>query len=202
MPRDLAARRVAVFTRVPILGDVKTRLAEEIGSESALSCYVQLLRGTLDAVSQWDAEIWYEGVLADRSWTDGLPVNPQPDGDLGERMFAAFSNGCRLLLGCDCPIVNEDYIQHAFEALQLHDVVLGPVEDGGYFLIAMNHPHRELFAIHSWGSNTVTDQTIKQAVGLGLSITCLPTLWDVDTVEDYRRWQKIVGKSLSNSAHN
>ena len=178
MARQREPAKLAVFTRVPQLGQVKKRLASEIGAAAALDCYLQLLEHTLDT----------DGCLESKNWTRNLNLAKQPTGDLGLRMLVPFQAGCKVLLGCDCPVVDKEYIDQAFHLLQSHDVVIGPVEDGGYFLLGMNDPHPDLFSQIAWSTPTVCATTIQRALDQKLTIARLPMLWDVDTVEDYHRW--------------
>lgn len=191
-----ATERVAAFTKVPCRGKLKTRLGSRIGTRAALKCYSEMLEHTLTTIQRFQAEIWYAGSLEDLGWTRDCPTYQQPKGDLGEKMLAVFQTGCRLLLGCDCPLVSTAYIHDAIEQLDKFDLVLGPVEDGGYFLIGMNEPHEEIFRDISWSTPKVLEETLNKADQLGLTVSCLPTLWDVDTYEDYRRWLKLHPKEL------
>ena len=191
-----ASERVAAFTKVPCQGKLKTRLGSHIGTGAALKCYSEMLEHTLTTIQPFKAEIWYAGTLENAGWTRDFPTYQQPKGDLGEKMLAVFRSGCRLLLGCDCPLVSTAYIQDAIERLERFDLVLGPVEDGGYFLIGMNEPRKEIFQDISWSTHKVLEETLSMADQLGLTVSCLPTLWDVDTHEDYQRWLGLHPKEL------
>lgn len=191
MPIEFASQRIAVFTKVPRQGHSKSRLATSIGVEAAQDCYDQLLSHTLTTAMTFQAEIWYDGIMDDSAWTKNLRTYKQCEGGLGERMFSVFRTGCRLLIGCDCPVVSVAYLNDAFKQLEQSDLVLGPVEDGGYFLIGMNQPHEEMFHGISWSTGAVLAETIQKADSLNLAVACLPTLWDVDTVSDYNRWIKL-----------
>ena len=170
---------------------MKTRLERGLPPQDVLDCYLALLNNTLDAVEPFNSEIWYEGTLIEKEWTRGLPCYPQRGEDLGKRMQAVFEDGCPLLIGADCPVVTTEYLRVAFEALVSHDLVLGPVEDGGYFLIGMHHAHKELFSDMPWSTSEVLTTTLSRAQKLGLTTHCLSVLWDVDEIEDYRRWLEI-----------
>lgn len=191
MANEFASERVAAFSKVPCQGKLKTRLSSQIGTRAALECYAEMLEHTLTTIQPFSAEIWYAGSLEDPGWTRDLPTYQQPKGDLGEKMLAVFQSGCRLLLGCDCPLVSTAYIHDAIEQLDEFDLVLGPVEDGGYFLIGMNKPYKELFSDISWSTHKVLEETLNKADKIGLTVSCLPTLWDVDTYEDYQRWLEL-----------
>lgn len=128
-----------------------------------------------------------------RTWLDGLGVSrfhAQPDGDLGSRLGAAFarhfSEAARrvVIIGSDCPGVDQRVITEAFAALDDHDVVLGPAWDGGYYLIGMKALHEPLFRGIHWSSAAVLNETGAVARRLGLSCHLLAPRRDVDTVSD------------------
>ncbi len=94
-----------------------------------------------------------------------------------------------LLIGCDCPSLTATDISEAFQALQAgNDVVIAPADDGGYVLIGMKQPHEILFTNITWGNSEVMSQTRTLANLAGLRLHELRSQWDVDTVEDWRRW--------------
>lgn len=193
---------VAVFARLPKLGTVKTRLAAVLGDDLALAVHRALLRETLDNVlnpESYALELWLAG---DPEELDaGLRVlnvvlRQQSEGDLGERMLATITqlteSGCRaIVIGCDCPLMSCAYLCRAKDALRDHDLVLGPSEDGGYTLIGMNRPIPELFVGMSWSVTSVFRETLRRAAQLDLRVAQLDTLWDVDTVADWRRWRAL-----------
>ena len=185
---------IAVFARAPRLGQVKTRLAAEIGAAAALDTHTRLLERTLAAVegvTEADCEIWLDAAC-DVPTT--LPQRLQTSGDLGVRMLAVIEDVVQrgravIVLGSDCPVVDADYLRSAVAALACHDVVLGPVEDGGYVLIGMRRPHPELLLGMRWSHARVTADTLERARTSGLTVGVLETLWDVDSAADWARWQ-------------
>ncbi len=187
---DAQSEHIALLARSPVLGQVKHRLAEKIGTKQALHCYRVLLQNTLEAITQFPTTIWYEGDV--EIWDQIAPeqeLKIQPQGDLGHRMFTALNDGAQLVIGADVPLLNAAYIESALDQLASgHDVVIGPTEDGGYCLIGMNEPREYLFENIPWGSDRVLEQTLSRAQDLGVNVTLLAALWDVDTVVDYQRW--------------
>lgn len=181
-----------MFARSPVIGKVKKRLAQEIGDTEALRCYHALLHRALEATSGYSTTIWYEG-RAD-VWSEIAPdhrLAAQPPGDLGHKMFTALKKGANLVVGADIPLLTEAYIDRAIDyLLKSQDLVIGPTEDGGYCLIGMKKPHKYLFEDISWGSDRVLEQTLSRAEELGMRVTLLPKLWDVDTSADYQRWKQ------------
>ena len=188
-------RRVAVFARAPERGRVKTRLAPALGVDGALEAHVALVETTLAAVAggAFDAELWFAGARNDAlvAWADrfGLRLVEQPQADLGERMLAALRAGAQVVVGTDIPEMSAEYIEDALRRLDDADVVLGPVEDGGYCLIAMKEPHAALFRGIEWGAQDVLERTLARAADAGLGVALLDTLWDVDDPEEYARWR-------------
>ncbi len=184
-------KRVAVFARQPRLGQVKTRLASQIGVARALDCYIETLEIAIEAASNQKLELWYEGHPCP-SWIERcLCLKQQSDGDLGTRMFAAFCDGVDLVIGSDIPLISSHYVDQAVDLLSTADVVLGPTEDGGYCLIAMRQPLHELFQGIAWSSSQVLEQTLAKARHEQLRVELLPRLWDIDDETDYHRWNSI-----------
>ena len=184
--------RLAIFARAPVRGQVKTRLAKSVGADRALEVYERLVASTLRKLApgsgRFVSEVWLEGV-APASVFEGFRVIPQPSGDLGSRMAAAFESGVSALVGTDIPAMTANYVDQALDALTVADLVIGPVVDGGYCLIAMNAPHPALFDGIPWSTGRVVTETLAVAKRLSLAVTMLDELWDVDDEADLRRWQ-------------
>jgi len=167
---------------------VKSRLGAAIGTAIAHSCYRELLSDTLQCARDFKTTVYVDGPIRDETWLLGLTAKPQAQGDLGERMLACFEDGITVLVGGDCPLMSVAYIEEAFKSLSTHDLVLGPTEDGGYVLIAMNEPIKQLFDHIPWSTEDVFRATNDVARALGLRVKCLNQVWDVDTETDYVRW--------------
>lgn len=184
--------RLAIFARAPVRGRVKSRLARAVGDDVALAAYDRLLTRTLARLAsgrgRFEPEIWLEGTLADARFK-GFRVIPQPQGDLGLRMAAAFDAGVTALVGTDIPVLTADYVDRALAALRESDLVIGPVEDGGYCLIAMDAPNAGLFRGIPWSTPRVLAATLEAARNLELSVRLLDPLWDVDDSTDFERWR-------------
>jgi len=183
-----------LFVRNPELGKVKTRLAAAVGPEKALEIYLHLLHHTRNVTQHLpvDKLVYY----ADRIAQNDLWPEPQyqkrvqPEGDLGEKMEAAFAAAFAdgytsvVIIGSDCLQLTQEVVQQAFEKLQAHDVVVGPAEDGGYYLLGMKKLHPMLFRNKNWSTADVFPDTLHDILHLHLSYTLLPHLSDVDYVED------------------
>ena len=185
--------RLAIFARAPRRGQVKTRLARDVGEDAAFAAYQELLAATLNELApgrgRFAPEIWVEGDAPEvDEWRQRFPVIRQPNGDLGARMAAAFDQGVRVLVGCDIPALTAGHVDAALGLLAEADVVLAPTEDGGYCLIAMNAPQARLFEAIPWGTERVLADTL--AAAGALVVRLLPALWDVDDGTDLVRWQR------------
>jgi rSAM/selenodomain-associated transferase 1 len=189
---------VGIFVKAPVAGRVKTRLAAVVGPQRAAALYRRLGRQVVKATVSHEHRtvVWYapraRGQLV-RAWLGGLGVarfQAQPGGDLGWRLRAAFARHFRehvqrvVIIGSDCPGVDQRVIAAAFAALDDHDVVLGPAWDGGYYLIGMKALHEPLFRGIHWSSAAVLTETGAVAGRLGLSCHFLARRRDVDTASD------------------
>lgn len=183
--------RLAIFARAPVRGRVKTRLARDVGDDMAFAAYRELLAQTLTKLApgrgDFAPEVWVTGHAPEvDEWRRRFPVYRQPCGDLGARMAAAFAHGVSVLVGCDIPGLVAGDVDLALRLLSDADVVLGPTEDGGYCLIAMNAAQPALFTGIPWGTNQVLTATL--AAASTLSVRLLTPRWDVDDGRDLARW--------------
>ena len=200
-------RALIVFARAPELGRVKTRLAAEVGDGAALRAYRTLAEQVIAAASAsatYSMTVAYtppDAEPAMRQWLGpGVMLRPQSGADLGARMAAAIADAISggaervVVIGTDCPDVTADVVAEAFTRLGVADVVLGPASDGGYYLIGMSRPHRELFEGVPWSSAETLRATLARARAGGLSVTLLDERRDIDTVEDWRAWIALSGQ--------
>jgi rSAM/selenodomain-associated transferase 1 len=203
------ARRLIVFSRLPQLGLVKTRLARELGDHAALQIHMQLLNATLalaQRVPHAQHELRYAGepgrqdseavCLLTRLRASDWLLSPQCGADLGARMHDALAQGLRagqsaVLIGSDCPVFSGEDLEEAFSALQCADAVFSPAQDGGYALVGLAREAPELFEQIEWGTQQVMSQTLTRAQALGLRVKLLRTVWDIDTPADLRRWRAL-----------
>ena len=195
----MTACRLIIFVKAPRAGFVKTRLAAALGPHGALAAYRALVERVLGELSPLrDVELRFTPDDAASEISTWLRpcwrTAPQGEDDLGARMsraFAeAFASGATrvVLIGSDCPHVTTGDIAAAAAALDDHDAVLGPAEDGGYWLVALRAPAPGLFGQIAWSTEGVLTQTLARAQSLGLRVHLLRTLPDVDTVEDWQRY--------------
>ena len=186
-----------VFLRAPVLGKVKTRLAATLGKERALKIYKRLLQHTIEqgAALGVDRQAWYADDLpADEPCAAlGFSVHQQAGADLGERMQRAFDAGFAdghgpiIIIGTDLPQLSVALLREAFEALKTHDAVIGPANDGGYYLLGLRKPCAALFQGKTWSTDTVFKRTTEDLKRLGRTWETLPELVDIDTEEDLER---------------
>lgn len=225
---DRLARGVcalAVMTKAPQAGRVKTRLVPPLTSEEAAELNKCFLRDTTAAISvvcsrrsvsdagnRYDAGASrseaataacgiavYTPVGAEWAYTDILPPGfsllAQRGEKFGERLYFAvedlfkcgFESVC--LIDSDSPTVPADNFGQAVELLTTREdlVVLGPSDDGGYYLIGVKKPHRHLFEEIDWSTERVLNQTIQRATEIGLEVKLLPVGYDVDDDASLRR---------------
>lgn len=198
----IVCKQLAVFAKAPVAGEVKTRLTPSISSAQTCKLHKKLVLHTLQMATSL---AFCQSVLfaskADKWWDELLQEHPvelhyQQGKDLGERMHSAIQvlwsaleetkmASQILLIGTDCPFITDEYIKQAYSELNDSDLVIGPAEDGGYVLIGMTAPHRELFEGVDWGTAQVLDQTLAIAHSLGLSYRVLSVQRDIDRPEDF-----------------
>ena len=194
-----------IMAKQPIPGQVKTRLCPPLTPEEAAEFASTFLSDSVASAKQANcAEVVlaYSPATA-RDWFaerfPGIALIPQQGNDLGERLKNVLDAAWKLryqpcvVIGTDSPDLPNTYLQEAFEALrpgsESHDLVLGPSEDGGYYLIGLKWRHPELFTEITWSTNQVLEQTLQRANSLHLRVHLLPTWQDVDTFADLQALQ-------------
>ena len=181
-------KRVVVFVKNPVEGQVKTRLAAQIGSEAALKIYNQLLKHTAQVCQHFPYAVYYSRNILKNDDFKTPSKYVQQGENLGDRMFNALQEGFsmgythQVLIGSDLPGLNSDLMLQAFDQLTKHEIVLGPAEDGGYYLIGMQAPYKEVFDKVAWSTNKVLSQTLQHCKPYNYGL--LKTLTDIDTEED------------------
>lgn len=183
-----------IFTRNPELGKCKTRLASTIGDKPALEIYKFLLEHTakiteaLDVTKEvhYSEEIWENDV-----WNNAIYSKKVQMGiDLGERMLNAFKNGFKagfekiIIIGSDMFDLSQSDLDVAYSQLEKNDYVVGPAEDGGYYLLGMKVLNEKLFRDKAWGTGNVLKDTLKDLKEEKLAL--LEVRNDVDYFEDIK----------------
>ena len=180
-----------VFVKNSILGKVKTRLAKTIGDVGAFTVYSELIAITESASTKIaaDKHIYYSDVIISSKWESDKKF-VQKGKDLGIRMQNAFQNGFEegykniLLIGSDLPDISKKIIASGFESLAKNDVVFGPAEDGGYYLIGMSKMNTSIFEDKPWSHPELLSITLSQLKEQQQSVGLIETLNDIDTFED------------------
>lgn len=188
-----------IFTRNPELGKCKTRLAKTLGDQAALNIYKHLLQHTAHVATHVPASryVFYsEEINTNDIWSSDVFVKKLQQGiDLGERMHNAFKELLDLghekvvIIGSDLLDLNTTIIEDAFDTLDHHDVVIGPAEDGGYYLLGMKTLYKNLFKNKAWGTQTVRQDTLKDLQNSNVSL--LKELNDIDTFEDMKHYDQL-----------
>ena len=198
---------VIVFVKNIKLGTVKTRLAKTIGDIGAFEVYSELVKITEKATEQldFDKHIYFSNSVVDTKWQNDFKT-VQNGADLGERMLNAFKDGFEagykriVLIGSDLPDINATHIEKGIEALRNNDVVFGPAEDGGYYLVGMSRLEKAIFKNKPWSQPNLLKLTLKELEALQVKVNILETLNDIDTYEDliasdfYKNNQKLQEK--------
>jgi len=188
-----------IFTRNPELGKCKTRLAKSIGNEAALNIYKYLLEHTADVAKKVDAQrfVFYsENIQVNDIWdTNYFQKQLQKGNNLGERMQNAFNMLLSkkfkkiIIVGSDLLDLNAALITKAFNKLENHDAVIGPAQDGGYYLLGMKKLMLTVFQNKDWGTETVRAHTLENLKNN--SVYLLKELNDIDTFEDMQHYKEL-----------
>ena len=190
-------RTLVLFVRVPLLGSGKRRLAREIGDIAALrfeKLMIALLLRRLAKDGRWRLRI---AVTPDkarrraRHWCCGVEAVGQGAGDLGRRMVRTLKTsppGATVIIGGDIPAVTARHVAAAFRLLGSRDLVFGPAEDGGFWLIGARHPRHlpPIFEKVRWSSPHALADALASLPGR-IKVGYAERLEDVDDAEAYRR---------------
>jgi uncharacterized protein len=194
---------LVIMARYPLPGTTKTRLARKLGDTATLQLYQAFLSDLAYhfAGSDYDLHWAYAPAEADFAGYIALLVPdvasqthcfPQTEADFGTRLFHAFQQthqqgyAATILIGSDSPHVTLALLEQAQKGLQEADVVLGPADDGGYYLIAMREPY-DLFSDIPMSTSRVTEMTLARASSLGLTTRLIEPLFDIDEYDDLLR---------------
>lgn len=210
-PQNTSERRLVVFTRYPRAGRTKTRLIPELGAEGAARLHREMTGHTLSTAERFagpacvPVEVRFAGGTRRlmRRWLGRRQMyRAQGRGDLGARMKRTFREAFRedaqrvVIVGTDCPGLTPAHLAEAFDALEEHDLVIGPATDGGYYLIGLRATApadalEALMADMPWGTGEILERTLKHAADHGLRVAQLEALADVDRPEDLPIWEEV-----------
>lgn len=193
---DNSENLLIIFVKNLIPGQVKTRLAKEIGISGALDVYKFLVEYTCEVTSELDhtKAIYYsEYVEIEDTWdTEKFKLFIQKGNGLGERMFNAFEDGFKkkfkkvVIIGSDSFEIQSDHIEEAFDKLDHHDVVMGPAKDGGFYLLGMKRNFPQFFADKKYGHKNVFNELLTEVSNAQADFHLLPELADIDTLQDLK----------------
>lgn len=187
-----------MFVKYPVKGQVKTRLATQIGQEKALRLYEKFVLDTLTLLKDLDipVHVFFDPTDAEKQYKEWLGNEytyiPQSGADLGQRMKNAFINSFEegykkvILIGSDIPDLPVEFLSEALDALESNDVAIGPSSDGGYYLIGFTRTSFLPIAFDNitWSTSTVCRKTLEIITNNKLNVYLLKEWSDVDSEVD------------------
>lgn len=191
-------KAVIIMTKVPLPGNVKTRLQPFLSAEQCAEISRCFLLDAVSKIESLDIPLLMSYSPAENrsGLLEILPTEQtlveQTGANLGEKMFNAFqfafarSSDSIVMIGTDSPTLSAEFIRQAFEVLLRYDAVLGRTKDGGFYLIGLNGLRKEIFENVTWSSPETFEQTARNIENLGLKLAFLPDWYDVDTPDDLR----------------
>jgi hypothetical protein len=191
--------KIIIFTKFPENAQVKSRISIKIGQEMASKWHSAMLSDLFEALCHIDFEIAASAPVDVKFLLkysiSHAKVSVQPGGDLGCRLASVHraASSDAIIIGSDCPFVGPQTIVDAAQRLLRHDLVLGPAEDGGYYLIGMKAEVNALALLGSgirWSTQHALADTVANAQGLGLTMDQLPPFYDIDTAADLDRFRE------------
>jgi hypothetical protein len=196
----MVERHLVIFVKAPRVGAVKTRLAQGIGSLASWQFYRRTTNDLLRRLKGGRWRVWL-AVTPDEYagqkcfWPGDQERLAQGRGDLGQRMARPMHDlppGPVVIVGSDIPDISRLMIEKAFNDLNKSDVVVGPANDGGYWLIGMRRRPARAFRLFDnirWSSEHALTDTLA-GLDRKLSVARIDTLNDIDTPSDYREWRE------------
>jgi hypothetical protein len=203
------------MAKAPEPGEVKTRLCPPLSLDEAARLYRCFLLDKIDQVKALKVGAPAIAYTPDHARalfaalvTPNFRLIPQEGPDLGARILNTlnrlidFGHSGAVAVGSDTPTLPLAYLETAVSLLAAPaiDVVLGPSQDGGYYLIGLRKPHPELFEQMQWSTAEVFSETMRRARAKGLRVACLPPWYDVDTPEDLRRLKETLRLNATSDA--
>ncbi|GAC1433499.1 MAG: TIGR04282 family arsenosugar biosynthesis glycosyltransferase [Ktedonobacteraceae bacterium] len=210
MPDSTSDTALVVMARYPELGQTKTRLASTLGEQETLSLYCAFLSDIAQRHAGqaytlcWTytpAEVNYQELVATfvPKYAMEMRCFPQQGADLSARLHYAFrwtqaqGFAYTIIIGSDAPQISRECIETARKALDDVDVVLGPSDDGGYYLLGMRVAH-DVFSGIPMSTDVVTQMTLEAAQSQGLTVRLIDSLFDVDELPDLVRLAQMLTK--------
>ena len=193
---DITKPRLVLFARYPKAGECKTRLIPALGPEGAANLHRHLTERTVRVLAGSGLPVMVAYTGDDkRRFADWLGPEvvlvEQVEGGLTERLLACLEPAPVIFFGADTPDLGPDHVEAAIGALHDHDVVIGPAEDGGYYLIGMRTALPDLLIDMPWSTADVLPETLARLDRMGITPVLLETLADCDRPEDLERWPEL-----------
>ncbi|WP_432201837.1 TIGR04282 family arsenosugar biosynthesis glycosyltransferase [Erythrobacter sp. W53] len=182
---------VTIFARWPEAGKAKTRLIPALGGEGATAVYRKLLQHTVSTAQESGLPVQLRvtgaGKEAFQDWLGaGIEVVDQGEGELGAKLARVPAPA--ILVGSDCPMLDAALLRRAAEHLRDVPAVVGPANDGGYYLLGIARPMPFLFDDMAWSTADVLPETLRRLERNGIAPAMLEPLDDIDTPEDLARY--------------
>ena len=199
-----------IFAKNATLGNVKTRLAVDLGDELTLKFYQDLMKMTRNECLKVEADIhlfYSDEVIQNDIWTE-KKINKHlqlASKDLGERMIDAFQKIFTLnynnvaIIGTDCPYLTSEIINESFTQLIDNEIVAGPSMDGGFYLLGVKSTNNLNFSNITWSTNTVLSIYLKNCAQLKTHPILLKKLEDIDDIASYNRYKKFINSMNKNN---
>lgn len=194
-----------IIAKEPQIGSTKTRLSPPLKLSEAAELFEALLDDTIDlatsikgihlavAVTPPESVAYFE-----RKTPAGTIFIPVTCVDIGDCLIQVFDGLFRLgypkmlAFNSDGPSLPGEYLRRAIHLLDGNDVVFGPSEDGGYYLVGLKRLHGEIFREIAWSTSQVMEQSSVKAQKEDLRVALLPEWYDVDTPKDVKRlWKEV-----------
>jgi uncharacterized protein len=181
---------IVVMTKEAVAGQVKTRLVPQLGADGAAAFHLALVDVTFRIVASLALPVVVclegtRGRIAALARERGLDLVAQTEGDLGARLVAALGDERRVAIGTDAPTIDPQWIADAIARPE--PVVLGPTDDGGYWLVGTARSTPALFESIPWSTPAVHATTLARARDAGLAVGLLPGTYDIDEPADLAR---------------
>jgi rSAM/selenodomain-associated transferase 1 len=185
----VSSNRVVIFSKSADPDTVKTRMRPLLTSEQCLTLHLALLKDTIDKVRDLPSILYLSG-SGFLPFETELKMKMQTGADLGEKMLHAFAEELGqfskvVIIGIDSPTMPVEEILRAFDALENHEIALGPSEDGGYYLVGLSKLIPEIFQGIHWGTSEVLTQTLQKLSGRPHLL--LDPFFDIDFPRDLMR---------------
>jgi uncharacterized protein len=201
-----------VVAKQPVAGQTKTRLCPPLSPAQAADLYECFLRDTLDVMRKVTGVQCAIGFLPENAYSYFRQLAPdmeltcQHGASLGERLdhllteVLASGSQRAVVMDSDSPTLPVEYISRAFDQLADADVVLGPTRDGGYYLIGMKQPQPHLLHQVQMSTPHVLADTLGLAKATGLTVSLLPTWYDIDTIADLHQFEDEITELSKNGS--